>query len=135
MKQNKPLCYQIELLYNKYSPFGVSVILFFYHVLRFLFPIDLVWIQYLCMPSVCTITHMYNTRKAFKLCKTHRCFVNYTLGNLVACIAEHYWITPYMNTAWFIFVLSGTTLALILGIYYYSIEHEKSNNYIIAQSH
>lgn len=44
MNINKRLCYKIELLYNKYAPFVISVILFMYHVLRILFQIDLEWI-------------------------------------------------------------------------------------------
>lgn len=125
---NKRLCYKIEILYNKYIPFIISFLLFIYHILRYYLPYDLMWVQYLCMPSLLTISHMFNVRFAFGLCKVHRCFVNYTIGNLVVCIIEHYWINPYMNLTLFIFIILGTLLALSLGIYYYVTEHEKLNS-------
>ncbi len=127
MNTNKRLCYKIELLYNKYSPFVISVILFIYHILRILFPIDLMWIQYLCMPSLFTAFHMYNTRETFGFCKTHRCAVDYVLINLVVCIIEHYWVVPFMNLGWALFVILGTLLAVYLCIHYYKIEHAELN--------
>lgn len=131
MKKDKPLCYQIELLYNKFSPFVVSVVLFIYHILRFFFQVDLMWVQYLCMPSICTVFHMYNTRQAFKLCKTHKCFVNYSLGNLLLCSVEHYWVNPYRNVEWFAFIIIGSLIAFIIGLYYFNLEHEKLSNILV----
>ena len=128
MNVNKRDCYKIELLYNKYIPFVISVILFIYHVLRILFQIDLEWIQYLCMPSLFTTFHMYNTRETFGFCKTHRCAVNYVVGNLFACIVEHYWVVPFMNVWWAAFVILGTLLAICLCIHYYRTEHEALNS-------
>lgn len=127
MNTDKRECFRMEVIYNKYSPFIISVILFIYHILRILFPIDLEWIQYLCMPSLFTTFHMYNTREALGFCKTHRCAVNYVVGNLIACIVEHYWIVPYMNLGWGIFIILGTLFAVCLGIYYYITEHAKLN--------
>lgn len=123
----KKFCYTIEIAYNKWSPFIISILLFIYHILKYFFPYDLTWFQYLCLPSAFTAFHMYNSRQTFMLCKTHRCFVNYVFGNLLACIAEHYWICPFMNLSWFIFIILGTLLAAFLGLYYYLQEHAKNN--------
>ena len=117
--------YCLEILYDKWSPFIISAILVVYHTLSFLFPWDLTWIEYICLPSAFTIAHMYNIRSTFMLCKVHRCFVNYVLGNTIACAANHYWINPYMNIYWFTFVMVGTIFTLLLGLIYYTQEHEK----------
>lgn len=113
----------LEILYDKWSPFVVSVILIIYHILSFLFPWDLTWIEYICLPSLFTTIHMYNSRDVFMFCKVHRCFVNYVLGNTIACAANHYWVNPYMNVYWFAFVMAGTILAMLLGLIYYTQEH------------
>lgn len=118
----------LEILYDKWSPFVVSVILIIYHILSFLFPWDLTWIEYICLPSLFTTIHMYNSRDVFMFCKVHRCFVNYVLGNTIACAANHYWINPYMNVYWFAFVMAGTILAMLLGLIYYTKEHGKSKH-------
>lgn len=118
----------LEIYYNKWSPFIISAILVIYHTLSFLFPWDLTWIEYICLPSAFTIAHMYNIRSTFMLCKVHRCFVNYVLGNTIACAANHYWINPYMNVYWFTFVMAGTILAMLLGLIYYTQEHGKSKH-------
>ena len=115
----------LEIYYNKWSPFVVSAILIIYHILSFLFPWDLTWIEYICLPSLFTTIHMYNSRDVFMFCKVHRCFVNYVLGNTIACAANHYWINPYMNVYWFAFVMAGTILAMLLGLIYYTKEHGK----------
>ena len=60
--KDKKLYYNLEILYNKYSPFIISALLFIYHTLSFLFPWDLTWIEYVCLPSVFTSLHMYNSR-------------------------------------------------------------------------
>ena len=118
----------LEIYYNKWSPFVVSAILIIYHILSFLFPWDLTWIEYICLPSLFTTIHMYNSRDVFMFCKVHRCFVNYVLGNTIACAANHYWINPYMNVYWFAFVMAGTILAMLLGLIYYTKEHGKSKH-------
>lgn len=118
----------LEILYDKWSPFVVSVILIIYHILSFLFPWDLTWIEYICLPSLFTTIHMYNSRDVFMFCKVHRCFVNYVLGNTIACAANHYWVNPYMNVYWFAFVMAGTILAMLLGLIYYTQEHGKSKH-------
>ena len=118
----------LEILYDKWSPFVVSVILIIYHILSFLFPWDLTWIEYICLPSLFTTIHMYNSRDVFMFCKVHRCFVNYVLGNTIACAANHYWVNPYMNVYWFAFVMAGTILAMLLGLIYYTKEHGKSKH-------
>lgn len=118
----------LEIYYNKWSPFIISAILVIYHTLSFLFPWDLTWIEYICLPSAFTIAHMYNIRSTFMLCKVHRCFVNYVLGNTIACAANHYWINPYMNVYWFTFVMIGTIFTLLLGLIYYTQEHGKSKH-------
>ena len=118
----------LEIYYNKWSPFVVSAILVVYHTLSFLFPWDLTWIEYICLPSLFTTIHMYNSRDVFMFCKVHRCFVNYVLGNTIACAANHYWINPYMNVYWFAFVMAGTILAMLLGLIYYTKEHGKSKH-------
>lgn len=115
----------LEILYDKWSPFVVSVILIIYHILSFLFPWDLTWIEYICLPSLFTTIHMYNSRDVFMFCKVHRCFVNYVLGNTIACAANHYWVNPYMNVYWFAFVMAGTILAMLLGLIYYTQEHRR----------
>lgn len=115
----------LEILYDKWSPFVVSVILIIYHILSFLFPWDLTWIEYICLPSLFTTIHMYNSRDVFMFCKVHRCFVNYVLGNTIACAANHYWVNPYMNVYWFAFVMAGTILAMLLGLIYYTQEHRQ----------
>ena len=117
----------LEIYYNKWSPFIISAILVIYHTLSFLFPWDLTWIEYICLPSAFTIAHMYNIRSTFMLCKVHRCFVNYVLGNTIACAANHYWINPYMNIYWFTFVMVGTIFTLLLGLIYYTQEHGRKN--------
>ena len=117
----------LEILYDKWSPFVVSVILIIYHILSFLFPWDLTWIEYICLPSLFTTIHMYNSRDVFMFCKVHRCFVNYVLGNTIACAANHYWINPYMNVYWFAFVMAGTILAMLLGLIYYTKEYGRKN--------
>lgn len=71
---------------------------------------------------------MYNSRDVFMFCKVHRCFVNYVLGNTIACAANHYWINPYMNVYWFAFIMAGTILAMLLGLIYYTQEHGKSKH-------
>lgn len=118
----------LEILYDKWSPFIISVILVVYHTLSFLFPWDLTWIEYICLPSLFTTIHMYNSRDVFMFCKVHRCFVNYVLGNTIACAANHYWVNPYMNVYWFAFVMAGTILAMLLGLIYYTKEHGKSKH-------
>ena len=60
--KDKKLYYNLEILYNKYSPFIVSTLLIIYHILSFLFPCDLTWIEYICLPSVFKALHMYNSR-------------------------------------------------------------------------
>lgn len=123
----RKLSYDLEILYNKWSPIIISGLLVIYHTLCFLFPYDFEWIQYMCLPSTLTCLHMYNSRDVFKLCKVHRCFVNYVIGNLIACIIKHYWITAYMNPYWFVFVISGTILAMLIALFYY-INHEQDNS-------
>ena len=112
--------YCLEILYAKWSPFIVSAILVIYHTLSFLFPWDLTWIEYICLPSLFATIHMYNSRDVFMFCKVHRCFVNYVLGNTIACAANHYWVNPYMNVYWFSFIMAGTILAMLLGLIYYT---------------
>ena len=104
----------LEIYYNKWSPFVVSAILIIYHILSFLFPWDLTWIEYICLPSLFTTIHMYNSRDVFMFCKVHRCFVNYVLGNTIACAANHYWINPYMNVYWFALMMIIFSKMLIL---------------------
>lgn len=118
----------LEIYYNKWSPFIISAILVIYHTLSFLFPWDLTWIEYICLPSLFTTIHMYNSRDVFMFCKVHRCFVNYVLGNTIACAANHYWVNPYMNVYWFAFIMAGTILAMLLGLIYYTKEHGKSKH-------
>ena len=125
---NKKLYYKLEILYNKWSPFVISILLFIYHILSFLFPIDLSWIEYLCLPSIFTTLHMYNSRQTFMLCKVHRCFVNYVAANVLVCIIEHYWLPPFMNLPLFIFVIVGTFIAMLLGLIYYTEEHVEINS-------
>lgn len=120
--------YSLEILYNKWSPFIISALLIVYHLLSFLFPWDLTWILFICLPSMFTALHMYNSRSTFMLCKVHRCFVNYVICNNVACLISHYWINPYMNPYWFSFVVVGTIIALLLGLFYYTEEHGKINS-------
>ena len=125
--KDKKLYYNLEILYNKYSPFIISALLVIYHILCFLFPWDLTLIEYICLPSVFTSLHMYNSRQTFMLCKVHRCFVNYVIGNTIACAANQYWVDPYMNIYWFAFVMAGSMLAMLLGLIYYTQEHAKIN--------
>ncbi len=127
MKRKMRLCYKIEIWYNKYIPFVISFILIIYHIIRFHLPVDLFWVQYFCMPSVLTSCHMINTRKAFGLCKTHKCCVLYVMFNVLILVAEHYWIVPYLNIAWFLFILIISLLMFILTYYLYKQEHEKFN--------
>lgn len=121
------LCYKIEVWYVKYIPFVISFFLIIYHTLRFFFPIDLFWLQYFCMPSMLTSFHMINTRKAFGLCKVHKCCVLYVIFNMFILIAEHYWVLPYANTAWYLFILAISIIVFIFGTYFYKLEHEKLN--------
>lgn len=123
MSNANKLSYKLEILYNKYSPFIIGIILFLYHILNFIFPQDLMFIVYFCMPSLCTAFHMYNSREAFRLCKVHRCAVNYVIGNLFLEIIEYYWINPYMNIWWLSIIVGFTIIGIILGIIYYKQEH------------
>ena len=125
--KDKKLYYNLEILYNKYSPFIISALLVIYHILCFLFPWDLTLIEYICLPSVFTSLHMYNSRQTFMLCKVHRCFVNFVIGNTIACAANHYWIDPYMNIYWFTFIIVSSAFVLLLGLCYYTHEHAKIN--------
>ena len=124
----KKTSYCLEILYDKWSPFIISTILVVYHTLSFLFPWDLTWIEYICLPSIFTTIHMYTSRDVFMFCKVHRCFVNYVLGNTIACAANHYWVNAYMNVYWFAFIMAGTILAMLLGLIYYTQEHGKSKH-------
>ena len=36
--------YDMELLYNKWSPFVISSVLIIHHILQYLLPVDLTWI-------------------------------------------------------------------------------------------
>ena len=127
METTNKVSHHLEIYYNKWSPFVISAILVIYHTLSFLFPWDLTWIEYICLPSLFTTLHMYNSRDVFMFCKVHRCFVNYVLGNTIACAANHYWVNPYMNVYWFAFVMAGTILAMLLGLIYYTQEHGRKN--------
>lgn len=71
---------------------------------------------------------MYNSRQTFMLCKVHRCFVNYVVLNVLACIASHYWVVAYMNIYWFAFIMLGTITAMAVGLIYYTEEHGKINS-------
>ena len=124
----KKTSYCLEILYDKFSPFIISAILVVYHILCFLFPYNLTWIEYVCLPSAFTILHMYNLRSAFMFCKVHRCFVNYIACNVLACMATHYWINPYRNIPWIIFIIVGTIIATVIGVIYYKKEHSSSIN-------
>lgn len=124
---SKKVWYNLEILYNKWSPFIISALLIIYHTLKFLIPVDLTWMLFICLPSAFTILHMYNSRQTFMLCKVHRCFVNYVVGNWIACLIEHYWINPYMNIYWFTFVTVGTMTALLMGLIYYTEEHGEND--------
>lgn len=125
MNTNKRLCYKIEFLYNKYIPFVVSALLIIHHILRFLFPYDFVWLQYFCLPSILTIGRMYNTHEAFQFCRVHKCAVNFTVFNMLVCMANHYFINPYQNMWWFVFIILNITTAIYLGYWYYKVEHKE----------
>lgn len=109
--------YCLEILYDKWSPFIVSAILIVYHILCFLFPWDLTWIEYVCLPSIFTSLHMYNSRQTFMLCKVHRCFVNYVVANIIACTIEYYWID--MNAYWYATCMLSIVVTLVIGLIYY----------------
>lgn len=123
--KNKKLSYRLEILYDKYSPFFISILIIIYHILRFLTPWDLEWMEYMFFPSMLTSLHMYNSRDAFLLCKVHRCFVNYVVANVIACMISHYWIITYMNPYWIIAVFVGTVVAMLLGLFYSQNELQK----------
>lgn len=123
--KNRKLSYKLEILYNKYSPFFISIMIIIYHILKFATQWDLEWMEYMFFPSMLTSLHMYNSREAFLLCKVHRCFVNYVVANVVACLISHYWIVPYMNPYWFITVFVGTVVAMLLGLFYSQDELQK----------
>lgn len=125
---DKKLHYKLEILYTKWSPFIISGLLVIYHICSFLFPYDFTWILFICLPSLFTSVHMYNSRETFMLCKVHRCFVNYVVCNNIAAIIDHYYIDAYKNNYWFTFVIIGTILALLIGLYYYTDEHGKNNS-------
>lgn len=61
---------------------------------------------------------MYNSRQAFMLCRVHRCFVNYVVANVIACLIKHYWIIAYMNPYWITAVFVGSVVAMLLGLFY-----------------
>lgn len=120
--------YYFEMLYDKWSPFIISTILVVYHTLSFLFPWDLTWIEYICLPSAFTTLHMYNSRTVFMFCKVHRCFVNYVFINTIACAANHYWVNPYMNVYWFALMMIITIVTMLLGLVYYTQQHNRKIN-------
>lgn len=117
--------YQFEILYNKYSPFLISIIIFLYHTIEFLTTLDVEWMEYLFFPSLLTSLHMYNSRQTFMLCKVHRCFVNYVVGNVIACMISHYLINPYMNVWWYAIVMFASVFVMLLAIYYSQTEKKK----------
>lgn len=117
--------YQFEILYNKYSPFLISIIIFLYHTIEFLTTLDVEWMEYLFFPSLLTSLHMYNSRQTFMLCKVHRCFVNYVVGNVLACMISHYLINPYMNVWWYAIVMFASVFVMLLAIYYSQSEKKK----------
>lgn len=131
---HKKIHYNLEILYNKYSPFIISIIIVIYHILRFLTQWDLEWIEYIFFPSFLTSLHMYNSRQTFMFCKVHRCFVNYVVANVVACLISHYWIITYMNPYWFATVFIGTVTAMLLGLFYQQEEHGKINSGITQKN-
>ena len=114
--------YDMELLYNKWSPLVISSVLIIHHILQYLLPVDLTWIQYVFLPSLITSYHMYNSRDVFGLCRIHRCLTNYSICNIFAYITEYYWIVPYMNTPWLLFIMAGTLVALGFSVYYYYVD-------------
>ena len=116
---DRKLHYKLEIMYNKYSPFIISALLIVYHIMQFVFPADLTWLEYICLPSVLTSLHMYNSREVFMLCKVHRCFVTYVVGNILIAICEHYWALA-TNPIWFAFVMAFTAIMMLLGLYYYN---------------
>lgn len=79
------LCYKIELLYNKYSPFIIALCIFISNICDYF---ELHWNSegYVFVPSLLTSGHMYISRKNFKLCRFHRCFVNYVVFNVFVYI-------------------------------------------------
>lgn len=117
--------YQFEILYNKYSPFLISIVIFLYHTIRFLTTLDVEWMEYFFFPSLLTSLHMYNSRQTFMLCKVHRCFVNYVVGNVIACMISHYLINPYMNVWWYATVMFSSIFVMLLAIYYSQSEKKK----------
>lgn len=117
-------CYDFEILYNKWSPFIIAPLILIYHISQFITPFDVTWLQYLCLPSLMTIIHMYNSRITFKLCKVHKCLVNYVAINSILCIIEHYFITKELKLIWFILMLFIALCTMIITLYYY----EKSNS-------
>lgn len=115
--------YRLEIIYNKYSPLVIGAIMFVYHVLSVLLPYNLIIFQYIATPSLLTTLHMYNSRKVFKLCKAHSCCVFYVLCSWFACVAEQFYLVPYLNFSWLAFILLGTLLFVLIAGSYYIKEH------------
>ena len=65
---------------------------------------------------------MYNSRDVFGLCRIHRCLTNYSTCNIFVYITEHYWIVPYINTPWLLFIMVGTLVTLGFAVYYYYVD-------------
>lgn len=104
-----------ELVFVKYSPFVVSLLIVFYHTVRTQLDMEWFLVFMLTFHANC---YTYE-REVYMFCKVHRCFVNYVVANIIACTIEYYWIDPYMNAYWYAACMLGTIVTLALGLIYY----------------
>lgn len=92
MDAKTKLSYKLEIIYNKYSPFIIALCIAISNILDY-FGLHLASEGYLFVPSLLTSGHMYISRNNFKLCRFHRCFVNYVVFNVLIYIFRlHFYI-------------------------------------------
>ena len=129
---NNKVAYKIELLYVKYSPMIISLLLACNNILCYFKMYILYEIGGLIYSvSLITLVHMYINSLVYKFCKYHRMFIHYILVNYIINIYDYYIGIPasskeilYINA--FIIVIF---LFLILYYYLKSRKNELSKRY------
>lgn len=111
------VCYKIEILYDKFSPFVIGSLILADNIATYLgFSIKAE--GYLFMPSLLTSFHMHISRSNFLLCRFHRVVVNYCILNSIYFAIKE--MTDTEGDVVWLAIDSLTTLIVIgIAIYYY----------------
>lgn len=81
-RYDRKFYYRLEILYNKYTPAFVSLVITLDNFLD-LKNNYIHSITYLCVPSIMTLLHMYISRSILNFCRLHRILVNYVFINII----------------------------------------------------